>query len=108
MTMGGRSGKGRLENLLAPGFDGNAIPKPMGELKAHPLNDLPGVGQAVAKRWTGEKPEKLDAAGHFERATRHPRFCHETGCHIDRCKCDPGVVAKCATRARAVSGYSWP
>ena len=72
MTEGGQSGKGRLVNLLAPGFDGNAIPKPMSELQAHPVEDIPGVVRAVAKRWAGEKPQKLDAAGHYERATGQP------------------------------------
>jgi tetratricopeptide (TPR) repeat protein len=71
MTTGGQSGKGRLVNLLAPGFEGNAIPKPMGELQAHPVEDIAGVVLAIGKRWAGERPRKLNAAGHYERATGH-------------------------------------
>ena len=72
MTRGGQSGKGRLVNLLAPGFDSNSIPKPMSEFQAHPVEGIAGVVRAVAKRWAGEKPQKLDAAGHYERATGQP------------------------------------
>ena len=72
MTTGGQSGKGRLVSLLALGFDSNSIPKPMSELQAHPADDIPGVVRAVAKRWAGEKPQKLDSVGHYESATGQP------------------------------------
>jgi tetratricopeptide (TPR) repeat protein len=72
LTRGGVGGQGRLVNTIAPGFDPTRIPKPMSEFQAEKVEDLQAVMRAIAKRWAGEKPERLDAADFFERATGKP------------------------------------
>ncbi|MFN7056797.1 TIR domain-containing protein, partial [Hyphomonas sp.] len=63
---------GRLVNLLAPGFDPKDIPKPFGEYQAEKVENIDAVVRAILRRWRGERPEKLDAAAFYERATGKP------------------------------------
>lgn len=72
LITGGVGGQGRLVNTLGTGFDPTRIPKPMSEYQAERVEDIDAVMRAIAKRWAGERPLKLDAAGFYERATGKP------------------------------------
>ena len=72
LTKGGVGNQGRLVNTIAPGFDPTRIPKPMSEYQAERVDDADAVARAIAKRWSGEKPARLNAADHYELATGKP------------------------------------
>eukprot|EP01037_Dinobryon_pediforme_P017417 gene17417-17608_t len=63
---------GRLVNTLAPGFDPARIPTPMREIHAVPVEDIEAVIRAIAMVWTGERPERVNSAEYYERATGEP------------------------------------